>query len=246
MGFFSELEGNLEKYIEGFFKDKFGGGGLQPVDIAKKLAREMRDRRRVGLKDIYVPNRFEVILGPKDYAAVSPLMDRLSAEMVDYVKNKAVEKKYTLLGAVAVSFMEREQLPRGQVEINSFFDECVEEKPETVEDTMRFTPVRGVPEPERNVTVLLEVVEGALAGKKFVLEGNQVTIGRGEICDICLPDNSISRRHAVINRTGRHFVIRDRSSTNGTYVNGVKVAQIELSHGDVVKMGNTVLIFKVE
>ncbi|WP_347487927.1 DUF3662 and FHA domain-containing protein [Desulfoscipio sp. XC116] len=248
MGFFSGLEGSLEKYIEGFFKDKFSSGGLQPVDIAKKLAREMRDRRRTGLKDIYVPNRFEVFLGPGDFAAVSPLIDRLSAEMTDYVRGKAAEKKYTMLGSAAVSFEERQELSRGQLQVKSFFDESVEDEPRqmAVEETMRFTPVRGVPEPDLSAGVSLEVVEGVLAGKKFVLAVNQAVIGRGEICDICLPDSSISRRHAALSRTGRKFVIQDRSSTNGTYVNGVRVAKKELADGDIIKMGNTVLIFKVE
>ncbi len=248
MGFFSELEGSLEKYIEGFFKDKFGSGGLQPVEIAKKLAREMRDRRRTGLKDIYVPNRFEVFLAPGDFAVVTPLIDRLSAEMAEYVKNKAIEKKYTMLGPVAVFFAEQQDLLQGQLRINSFFDESVEEAQEQteVEDTMRFKPVRGMPETGQNPTGLLEVAEGPLTGKRFALASNQVVIGRGEICDICLPDSSISRRHAVISRTGRQLIIKDRSSTNGTYVNGVKVSQRELIDGDMIKMGNTVLIFKVE
>jgi pSer/pThr/pTyr-binding forkhead associated (FHA) protein len=103
-----------------------------------------------------------------------------------------------------------------------------------------------VSEAGQNLTGLLEVAEGSLTGKRFALTSNQVMIGRGEICDICLPDNSISRRHAVLSRSGRQFTISDRSSTNGTYVNGVKVSQRELIDGDMIKMGNTVLIFKVE
>ncbi len=248
MGFFSELEGSLEKYIEGFFKDKFGSGSLQPVEIAKKLAREMRDRRRTGLKDIYVPNRFEVFLASEDFVVVTPLIDRLSAEMTEYVKNKAIEKKYTMLGPVLVSFAEQPELLRGQLRINSFFDESVEEPQDqpVMEDTLRFIPVRVVSETGQNSTCLLEMTEGPLVGKRFALAGSQVVIGRGEICDICLPDKSISRRHAVINHTGRQYSINDRSSTNGTYVNGVKITQQELTEGDMIKMGNTVLIFKVE
>jgi len=246
--FFSELEGNLEKYIEGFFKDKFGGSGLQPVEIAKKLAREMRDRRRSGLKDIFVPNRFEVFLATEDYAAVTPLMDRFSTEMTEYVKNKMVEKKYTMLGPVSVSFAEQQDLPQGQLQINSFFDKSVEEAPVQldVEATMRFIPVRGITEKRQGPSGFLEVAEGPLAGKRFVLDGNQVVLGRGEICDICLPDNSISRCHAMISRSDQQLTISDRSSTNGTCVNGEKVSRQDLKNGDIIKIGNTVLIFKVE
>jgi len=248
VGFFSELEGNLEKYIEGFFKDKFGSSGLQPVEIVKKLAREMRDRRRSGLNDIYVPNRFEVFLAPDDYAAVTPLLDRLTTEMTEYVKNKAVEKQYTMLGPLSVSFAEQQDLLQGQLQINSFFDESVEEAQVQldVEATLRFIPVRGITQKRPGPTGLLEVAEGPLTGKRFVLEGNQVVLGRGEICDICLADNSISRCHAMISRADRQLTISDRSSTNGTYVNGVKVSRQELIDGDVIKIGNTVLIFKVE
>ena len=249
MGFFSELEGNLEKYIESFFKDKFGSGDLQPVEIAKKLAREMRDRRRYGLKDVFVPNHFAIFLAPEDFASIEPLLDRFTAEMSEYIKNKALEKNYTMLGPVLVSFTEQQDLPRGELQINSFFDESVEAEQEQVEieDTLRFVPVRGVSEPETVQKIgLLEAVEGTLIGRSFELSGNQVVIGRGENCDICLPDSSISRRHAVITRTGNQHLLSDRSSTNGTFINGVKIGRSELLDGDRIKMGNVVLIFKVE
>ncbi|MDD2554370.1 MAG: DUF3662 domain-containing protein, partial [Desulfotomaculaceae bacterium] len=66
MGMFSGLEGSLEKYIEGFFKDKISGR-VQPADIAKKLAREMRDCKRVSVSNIYVPNEYIVFLHHSDW-----------------------------------------------------------------------------------------------------------------------------------------------------------------------------------
>jgi hypothetical protein len=58
------------KNIEGFFKDNFSGR-VQPVDIAKKLAREMRDNRRVSISNIYVPNEYTVFLHQSDWESIS-------------------------------------------------------------------------------------------------------------------------------------------------------------------------------
>lgn len=253
VGFFSELEGNLEKYIEGFFKDKFGGG-LQPVDVAKRLAREMRDRRRAGLNEIYVPNRYEIYLNPEDFNSVRPLIDRLSAEMKEFVLARAAEKKYTLLGPVRVNFQEDKDVAAGQLKMESFFDQTAgnaEDAGAVPEETLQYTPVREVharetPQYRHDRKAELVVVEGAGGAKKFVVAGNLAVIGRREICDIYLPDYSVSRRHAVITRSGDRYLIKDQGSTNGTYVNGVRIKQTELAPGDTIKVGRVVLAFKVE
>jgi predicted component of type VI protein secretion system len=67
------------------------------------------------------------------------------------------------------------------------------------------------------------------------------TIGR-EGCDITVPDPEMSRRHAVIRRLDGQVAIEDVGSTNGTYVNGQRIAGVApLREGDVVRLGNTTL-----
>lgn len=251
MGFFSELEGNLEKYIEGFFKDKFGSTSIQPLEIARMLAREMRDRRRVGLKDIFVPNRFEVYLSEEDFKAIEPLINRLSTELRDYVTGKTKEKNFALLSPIEIKFIKDKLLPKGKIRVQSSFDNAIQEKmPESLamDDTLRYTPVRVNHHEVLNSprTAKLNVVEGALEGKKFILSNNQTLIGRGGICNICISESSVSRRHAVITCADDSFMIHDQNSTNGTFVNGVKVTQKVLKNGDIIKIGKTVLAFKVE
>lgn len=254
MGFFSELEGSLERYIEGFFKDKFKGV-LQPVDVAKGLAREMRDQRRTGLQEIYVPNRYEIYLSPKDMDSLQLLIDRLSLEMAEYIAARAAEKEYTLLGPVKVTFQEHQEVLTGQLKLESFFDETVESGvggPGVPEETLQFKPIRqpgfgpGLSRQRPEPKAQLVVVEGEHGGRKFFINGSLAVIGRREICDIYLPDTSVSRRHAVITRSGERYLIKDHESTNGTYVNGVKIKQTELVPGDVIKVGRVVLGFKVE
>lgn len=250
MGFFSELEGSLEKYIEGFFKEKFKSN-LQPVEIAKKMAREMRDRRRAGLSETYVPNCFAIYLGQEDLVRIKPHIDRLAMEMKEYVINKAKEKKYNFLGPVTVTIDEETDITPGHFIIKSFFEEVPDDNQQgqpVAEDTLRYIPVRDTKLEllEQCETAILEVVEGILKGQRYTMENNQTIIGRGEICNICLPDNNISRRHALISRMGYRYVIKDQSSTNGTYVNGVRINQMDLVSGDVIKIGKTKLTFKVE
>ncbi|MHB1845043.1 MAG: FHA domain-containing protein [Deltaproteobacteria bacterium] len=79
---------------------------------------------------------------------------------------------------------------------------------------------------------------GPLAGKDFALEKNTATVGRvGEGNDLQISDDSISRHHAKLTRTGRGFVVRDLGSANGTSVNGVRIVEQPLQTGDVVRFG---------
>ncbi|MCS7273453.1 MAG: FHA domain-containing protein [Fimbriimonadales bacterium] len=89
----------------------------------------------------------------------------------------------------------------------------------------------------------LVVVQGPHAGQVFDLSSDLMTIGREPIHPIALTnDMSVSRRHAQIIRQGDQILIEDLSSTNGTYVNGVRItAPTPLKAGDTIQMGNTIL-----
>jgi pSer/pThr/pTyr-binding forkhead associated (FHA) protein len=69
-------------------------------------------------------------------------------------------------------------------------------------------------------------------------------IGRGFAATIQLEDQSVSRRHAIV--TQRHGAVRilDDRSSNGTFVNGARVAEAELHDGDVIVLGRVVLVFR--
>ncbi|MDW8106600.1 MAG: FHA domain-containing protein [Armatimonadota bacterium] len=89
----------------------------------------------------------------------------------------------------------------------------------------------------------LVVVQGPHAGQAFDLSSDLMTIGREPIHPIALTsDMGVSRRHAQIIRQGDQTLIEDLGSTNGTYVNGVRItAPTPLKAGDTIQMGNTVL-----
>jgi pSer/pThr/pTyr-binding forkhead associated (FHA) protein len=68
-------------------------------------------------------------------------------------------------------------------------------------------------------------------------------IGRSPAADIVLDDSSVSRRHALIARRGDVTVVLDDRSLNGIRVNGERVKEATLSHGDVIVVGNVTLHF---
>jgi len=253
LGVFSGLEGSLEKYIEGFFKDKFKGR-VEPAEIAKRLAREMRDRRRVSVNKIYVPNQYTVYLNPSDYDSIATIASLLSGELQEYVKQKAREKRYTLAGLPVVSFAREDSRDAGSMRIESGFSEApreveppeVEEK--LLEQTQRFrlTKYNILPEEKPAFTGRFKVEAGPDKGKIFNLGAVSLVVGRRADCDIVLNDSSVSRRHARLEWRGGQYILTDLGSTNGTRVNGIRVVTKVLQPGDTVTLGTTICSFKVE
>jgi predicted component of type VI protein secretion system len=99
-------------------------------------------------------------------------------------------------------------------------------------------------EPESRQEDMLVVAAGELAGQRFVLATDSVTVGRHEECDVLLDDVSVSRHHGVFTRTASgRITVRDLNSLNGTYVNGSRVEETALHSGDEVQVGKFKLIF---
>ncbi len=81
-------------------------------------------------------------------------------------------------------------------------------------------------------------------GSRYPVE-NQVVVGRGPGCSIPIDDTYASQQHARIFREGDGYFIEDLGSTNGTYVNGRKIAYpLSLRAGDRIKIGKTVFEFR--
>nr|HID13226.1 FHA domain-containing protein [Anaerolineae bacterium] len=85
---------------------------------------------------------------------------------------------------------------------------------------------------------MLIVYEGELEGQRWVIDQDQVTIGRGSDCDIMLPERQVSRHHARIERDDGDYLLRDLGSKNGTYVNGQEVRDkpYYLKDGDEIQI----------
>lgn len=86
----------------------------------------------------------------------------------------------------------------------------------------------------------LVAIAGPYAGQVFALKPDVTEIGRESTKDIALSaDNTVSRKHARIVREGNSYVIYDEGSSNGTYVNNIRVTRQELANSDTVQIGRT-------
>ena len=84
---------------------------------------------------------------------------------------------------------------------------------------------------------------GPTPGASFILEGDQLTVGRDATNEIVINDAEISRRHARLTFQGGKYVLEDLGSTNGTFVNGQRLAGPRvLKAGEVVQFGEQIML----
>ncbi len=87
----------------------------------------------------------------------------------------------------------------------------------------------------------LIMIHGPYFGKKYDLSQDQLVLGRGEEVHMQIPGENVSRKHAIIERRGADFFIKDLSSTNGTFINTKKITEHKLQDGDLILLGNCIL-----
>ncbi|KAE8126577.1 MULTISPECIES: FHA domain-containing protein [Bifidobacterium] len=92
-------------------------------------------------------------------------------------------------------------------------------------------------------TALLISTRGAVSGSRYLLDEDEVSVGRDPKTDILLDDSTVSRAHAVFRRSGDTYAVIDSGSLNGTYVNRRRVERQELKNGDEIMIGKFRLVF---
>ena len=92
-------------------------------------------------------------------------------------------------------------------------------------------------------TALLISTRGAVSGSRYLLDEDEITVGRDPSSDILLDDSTVSRTHAVFRRINGNYSVIDAGSLNGTYVNRQRVDSQELKNGDEIMIGKFRLVF---
>ena len=252
MSILRNLEAKLEGLFEGAFSRTFKSK-VQPVEIARKLAKEMTDNKTVSIARTYVPNQYVVWLSPDDRSQFEGYEDGLKKELSDYLLEHARSEGLALLTRPSIDFETDERLRLGEFGIQAMLvrppeDERPELDPEPAEfgHTMVYSvdrEARRLEPPARGAGGRAMLVGG---GKRTVLSGNRVVIGRSRDCDVTLDDPNVSRRHAELRNQGGTWVVADLGSTNGVKVNGRRVNDHPLTPGDEITLGLEHLTFEVE
>ena len=91
------------------------------------------------------------------------------------------------------------------------------------------------------MSLKLHVVKGKEPGQVIVVpDDSKVVIGRKN-ADVCLDDQMLSRQHMKVELRAGQAIIADLGSSNGTFLNGDKIAESRLAHGDKIKIGGHIL-----
>jgi len=212
-----QIEQRLERLVEGAFS-KALRGGIQPVEIARRLTREMDLQRRVGVKGLIAPNAFAVTLSAQDAERFRSFADVLARELGDAAREHARSEGYGFIGPVEVEIHRDPGTRAGRYRVLADFREG----------------------PEGMSAASLVMPDGS----RVVLGAETIEIGRLPECSIVLSDPNVSRRHAEIRRRGSEVVVVDLRSTNGTRVNGVPIRERALEDGDDVTVGTTTIRFE--
>jgi hypothetical protein len=213
-----QFEERLERLVEGTLAKPFRSN-LQPVEIGRRLTREMDLHRRVGVRGLIAPNAFAVTLAAADVERFSNFIDALSRELSDAAREHAKNEGYLFVGPVEVEIFEGSTLKPGRF---------------TVEAEVREDADGGF---------LAELV--LTDGRRVQIGTEPLVIGRLPECGVVLADSNVSRRHAELRRSGDSVTLTDLGSTNGTRVNGAPIRERILASGDEVSVGSTRLIFEI-
>lgn len=212
------FEGRLERMVEGTFSRLFRSS-VKPVEFGRKLQREMDANRSVGVDGrTIVPNQYRFTVSPGDYDQLSDFLGTLRRELADAAREHARDERYSFVGPVEIQVDADEGLRTGFLDVEGRLAEGA----------------GGLPPG----SLLLPT------GDRVPLGEYVVSIGRQNDCTIVLADPNVSRRHAEVRPSGDGFVLADLGSTNGSKVNGVRVAEHQLIDGDELRFGNTVMHFE--
>jgi hypothetical protein len=250
----------MERKIEALFEGVFGRAfrtNVQPVELARKLAKEMDDHRNVSVSRVYVPNEYTVYLSPPDREQFESYEDNLRSELQEYLSEHARREDYALLSSPRVQMETDSDLEVGEFGIATRMvhpdrRQGDAEAPAPLEAgaTMIYKP-KVAAEPTQAVSpeelgVEQELVTLSWNGDNFEVKQRRVVIGRSRDCDIQLADANVSRRHGELRQEGASYWIVDLGSTNGLEVNGKRVKRAKLRSGDTITMGSTELTFARE
>jgi hypothetical protein len=209
-----QFEQRLERLVEGVFAKAFRSG-LQPVELGRRMVREMDLQRTVAVRGVLAPNQFTVAVSADDRQRLAPIEQTLVRELSDLVREHAKSESYRFPGPIEVVLTTDPALARGEFRV--------------LANLVEGGPMASVVMPN---------------GTRLGVADDPVTIGRASDCQVVLADPTVSKHHAELRRKGTDVVIMDLGSTNGTKVNGTGVRERALIDGDEIRIGATVMRFE--
>ena len=258
MSMLKSIESRIAGLVEGTFSRAFKSE-VRPVEIARKLAREMEEHKSYSVSRTYAPNEYRVYLSPRDRERFADEEGHLVSELAGYLLEHARRENLALRSRPVVQFITDERLGLGEFGIQTRTSapapggsqqHAVARPPDpgaggrTMIYSTSERQAEQLQEPARSDqrTALL-----LIDGKRLVVGASGVTMGRSRQCEVTVDDPNVSRQHAEIRPRGGSWVLTDLGSTNGSQLNGRRLDQpMVLKPGDQIELGTTTLTFALE
>lgn len=226
----------MEQLVEGSMARMFRSS-IQPVEIARRLEKAMESNQRISVKRVIVPSFYRAYLHPQDFAAFQPVRQQIEQELATYLSELASERDFVLLEQPRVVLAEDPAVPRRSIQV-------VAEMGSNQVDQPHMTKIMQVDQAVSRSSGAFLLLQTGDTSQALPIATTMVSIGRGLDNDIILEDTRVSRKHAQLRYRQRRFWLTDLGSTNGTFVNGERIAERALRDGDVISLGGLELIFR--
>jgi hypothetical protein len=257
MSVLRSIEHRIESIVEGVFGRAFRTH-VQPVELARKLTKEMDEHKSVSVSRVYVPNEYTLYLCPGDRDQFSSYEDSLVVELSDYLSEHARREGYALLSSPRVLVEEDEDLRIGEFGIATRMVQqerapaaappgvTPQDLPGETKIYKREPAVTEAVSPDDAEALDLARTPAALVlgGERHELDDRTLVVGRSRECDVTIDDPNVSRRHAEVRHENGAYWIVDLGSTNGVVVDGKRVDRAKLEPDVEVVLGTTELRFE--
>jgi len=226
---------NLEERLSGLVEGTFGRlfrTEVGPVEIARRLTREMDQNVTVSLSRTYAPNEYVIWLSPEDRERYDGVEAEVADELAGHLLDHARAERLTLVSRPVIEFGVDEALGLGEFGIETRVVQI--DQPEPEPERQRVAPVAASRQQSSAERAIF-----AAQGTRFTIPASGAVVGRSSSCDVVLNDADVSRQHARISfEEDSGWVIEDLGSTNGVVVNGGRVdGRLRLSVGDQITLG---------
>jgi Protein of unknown function (DUF3662)/FHA domain len=226
---------NLEQRLSGLVEGTFGRvfkTEVGPVEISRRLTREMDQNVKVSLSRSYAPNEYVIWLSAEDRLRYEGVEDEVADELAGHLLEHARSERLTLVSRPVIQFGVDEALGLGEFGIETRvvrLDEIPAEEPAPA----------PAPEPRERLVAAPGRAIFEAEGTRFTIPPTGAVVGRSSSCDVVLANPDVSRQHAQITFDDvEGWIVEDLGSTNGVIVNGGRVdGSLRLSNGDQIKLG---------
>ena len=259
MNLLKSVETTIANLVEGTFGRVFRSE-VRPMELARKLAREMDAHRTASVSRVYVPNEYSVWLSSEDRERYEGVEHEVIDELCAYLLEHARREDLILASQLQIDFYTDERLTLGEFGIQARLV-----RPDGHSEEHREHPEAPVHQEEHGQTMIYSTsarVRGpveeaharrraprallAVGSRRLLVPPGGGVVGRSRDCEIVIEDAGISRHHAELRPGADGWTVEDLGSTNGVLLNGQAIRGAQpLYPGDRVELGSTEILFEL-